>query len=258
MKLAEFKRRLMTNPGDRSDEMRAARTREEHAELVSLSDRFEARLKQALDVPVPHALAERIILDQSLSNPAPSRGHFHALQWGAIAATLALAVAITTFNMAGRETAEGPHVAGASVPSMEQLRQHINWHWEKDGPQVLAAAESSSPEVTRVERVFAEFGLQLSPTLLGQVRASNICPAPNGSGAHVVLHTDQGPVTVYYMPRTRLPTSPAEMTVGPDQQVLMINLERGSMALIGPPGARMPDLADAIVEQLEFANGVTF
>ena len=67
MNLLEFKRRLMTDPGDRSPEMRDARMAgAEFVEAALESDRFETVLRSALNVPVPHGLAEKIILRQSL------------------------------------------------------------------------------------------------------------------------------------------------------------------------------------------------
>ena len=56
MNLLEFKRRLMTDPADRSEEMRAARAAGgEFAAEAEASDRFEAKLHQALNVPAPQA-----------------------------------------------------------------------------------------------------------------------------------------------------------------------------------------------------------
>ncbi|MDT8439332.1 MAG: DUF3379 family protein [Wenzhouxiangellaceae bacterium] len=256
MKLAEFKRRLMTEPGDRSPEMLDARAQGgAFSELAQASDAFEARLKRALNVPVPRGLADRIILEQSLGEPDQESAGGNWLQWGAIAAVLALAVALTTFNLADRASVDP--VAMAQVPSMDEIREHIRWHWQHDGDDVMAVAAGSPTASEKIERVFAEFGVQLGPALMAQVRAGKFCPTPNGRGAHVVMHTDQGPVTVYYMPRTRVPESPARMQVGDGQPVMLVNLERGSMALIGQPDAPMPDLAQQIVNQLSFATNVT-
>ncbi|MDT8407982.1 MAG: DUF3379 family protein [Wenzhouxiangellaceae bacterium] len=248
MNLLEFKRRLMTEPGSQDTQMRELRrSGGEAAAAAAESDHFEAALKRALHVPVPHGLAEQIILRQSLDNERPS-GVFGGRwpQLTAMAAALALAVALTTFNLVERQ------------PASVDVGQHIAWHWQHDGPEALATASgSTAPNPTQVQRVFAEFGLQIEPELLEKVRMTKVCPTPDGAGAHVVLSTDEGPVTVYYMPRTRLPSSPQTITLPDGAESFMVNLERGSMALISESGANTPELAREIAKQLSFAPGVT-
>jgi len=248
MNLLEFKRRLMTDPADRSAEMRAARAAGgEFAAAAEESDRFEARLHQALNVPVPHGLADSITLRQSLEEQSQHK-HSGKSRWpklAAVAAALALAVAVTTFNMFPSQT------------SMGDLKQHIAWHWQHDGPQVLAAsAGRDQADPLQVEQVLSEFGVQVEPELLEQVRMTKFCPTPDGAGAHIVLATESGPVTMYYMPRTRVPASPSTIELQDDMQAVALNLERGSLALIAEPGVDMPKLAREITRQLAFAPGM--
>jgi len=259
MNLLEFKRRLMTAPGERDAAMRAARAKGPEFEAAATeSERFEARLKRALAVPVPHALADRIIFEQSLSAPDDARGRW--MQWSAMAAAVALAVAVVAFNLAPRATAPGD---GASVtvasqmPTMAELQQHIAWHWGHDGPAVLSVAEQAPAAPDRIRHLFAELGLDVEPELLDRVRLGKFCPTPDGAGAHVVLETDAGPVTVYYMPRTRIPESPATIQLDDNMESLLVNLERGSMALVAEAGVDTPELAREIARQLRFAPGTT-
>ncbi|MCA1778964.1 MAG: DUF3379 domain-containing protein [Xanthomonadaceae bacterium] len=244
MNLLEFKRRLMTDPGARSAEMRAERARDdEFAAAADASNRFEIMLHRAVSVPVPHGLAEQIILRQSLEqqNAKPAwRGIL------AIAAALALAVALTTFNLVERN------------PTMPQMAEHIAWHWQHDGPQTLATASGElASDTDQVRRVFSELGVHIEPALLAKVRLTKFCPTPDGAGAHVVLATEQGPITLYYMPRTRIPSSPASIPLADGMQSMVVNLERGSMALVAEAGADMPELAREITHQLSFAPGMT-
>jgi len=243
MNLLEFKRRLMTDPADRSDEMRAARSAGgEFAAAAEASDRFEARLHQALNVPVPGGLADSIILRQSLGEDS---GKPRWPQLAAVAAALALAVAVTTFTMLPGQT------------SMHDLQRHLAWHWQHDGPQVLAvSADRTQPDPGQVQRVLSEFGVQLEPEMLEQVRMAKVCPTPDGAGAHIVLATESGPVTLYYMPRTRVPSSPARVRLGDGMEALALNVERGSLALIAEPGVDAPALAREISRQLAFAPGM--
>ena len=244
MNLLEFKRRLMTDPADRSEDMRAARAAGgEFAAAAEASDRFEAKLHQALNVPAPHGLAESIILRNSLEQDSRSS---RWPQLTALAAALALAVAVTTFTMLPGKT------------SMGDLQQHLSWHWQLDGPQVLAiSAERTQADPNQVQQVFAEFGLQLEPEMIEQVRMAKFCPTPDGAGAHIVLNTESGPVTLYYMPRTRVPSSPTRMRLEDGMEAVALNVERGSLAVIAETGTDTPKLAREISRQLAFAPGMT-
>ena len=244
MNLLEFKRRLMTDPADRSEDMRAARAAGgEFAAAAEASDCFEAKLHQALNVPAPHGLAESIILRNSLEQDSSKR------RWPrltALAAALALAVAVTTFSMFSGKT------------SMGDLQEHLAWHWQHDGSQVLAtAAGRASADPNQVQQVLAELGIQLDPEMLEQVRLTKFCPTPDGAGAHIVLNTESGPVTIYYMPRTRVPSSPTRMRLGDGMEAVALNVERGSLAVIAETGTDTPKLAREISRQLGFAPGMT-
>lgn len=247
MNLLEFKRRLMTNPRDRDAEMQQARlVGQDFAEAALESDRFEAVLQRALKVPVPPALAEDIIMHQSLESESP--GNSSRRLWGplaAVAAVLALAVALSTFMLIPKN-------------SIVELEQHIAWHWQYDGPEVLAASAGRlQADPDHVQKVLAELGVQLEPELLSQVRLTKFCPTPDGAGAHIVLATATGPVTLYYMPRTRLPTSPARMPLEDGMEAIAMNVERGSLALIARSGAATPELVGEISQQFAFAPGMT-
>ena len=131
-------------------------------------------------------------------------------------------------------------------------------HWQYDGPQVLAAAAGRvQADPDHVQRVLSEFGVQLEPELLDQVRLTKFCPTPDGAGAHIVLATASGPVTLYYMPRTRLPSSPASIPLEGGMEAVALNVERGSLAVIADAGTDTPELAREIARQLAFAPGMT-
>lgn len=252
MKLAEFKRRLMTDPGDRSPEMVDARAQGgEFAQATAASDGFEHLLNRALNVPAPHGLADRIILEQSMSTPA---GRFAGWpQWGALAAALALAVALGAFI--GAKPGHAPTVG--ATPSLAELRKNIEWHWSHDGADVLAVAHSHPLAPAEVEGMFAELGAQLTPELLARIRLSKFCPMPNGKGVHAILATDQGPLTVYYMPKTQVQRSPLTLPLDNGFESLIVNLDRGSLALVSEAGRALPEVAGEIARQIEIAPGVT-
>lgn len=243
MNLAEFKRRLMTDPGDRSPEMVRARSAgDEFEQAAAESGRFERALSRAVDVPVPSGLSDRIILRQSIEGEKRS---MRWVQWSAMAAALAIAVAVTVVLM-------------NPATSEADLRRHVAWHWQLDGPQVLAASLADVREdPDHVQEILAEFGVQASPELLEHVRLSKFCPTPDGKGAHLILETPSGPVTVYYMPRTRLAESPMTMEIGGGIRAAAVNVERGSVVLVADRLADGAELAREIGEQLAFAPETT-
>lgn len=250
MNLLEFKRRLMTEPGDRSPEMRDARAAGDEFTRAALeSDRFELLLKKALKVPPPPGLGESIILRQSIESQSLERGRSGRRMWPeltAVAAVLALAVAIATVTMLPGKT------------SMGEVREHVAWHWSHDGVQVLAASVGGlQADPDQVQQVLSQFGVQVEPGLLSQVRLTKVCPTPGGAGAHIVLTTAGGPVTLFYMPQTRLPSSPASIPLDGGMEATALNVERGSVVVIAPSGADTPELALEIARQLSFAPGMT-
>lgn len=245
MNLVEFKRRLMTDPTDRSPEMLEARAAgKEFAEAAAESDRFERMLRQALDVPAPQGLADQVILRQSLDSEAPVRSSWPRLT--AMAAAVALAVAVTVAMI----TTTGDMISRAD------LEQHIVWHWQHDGAQFLEAATGQMQQAD-IEQIFSELGLQAGPELLDKVRFTKFCPTPDGAGAHIVLATDFGPVTIFYMPRTQIPGSLATVEIDDGMMAFARNVERGSIALIADAGIDIDALARDIAGRLSFAPGMT-
>ncbi len=244
MNLLEFKRQLMIAPRERAADMRQARAQGGGFALAAAeSDHFEALLEGAFNVPVPKGLADSIILEQSLSEPP---GWKRWPQLSAVAASMALAVALVTFLMVGDPGSD--HL---------DIRAYLTGHWEHDGPQVMAVADSQPSSMERIEYVFAELGVQISPELMDQIRVSKFCPTPDGAGAHVVLATEQGPVTMYYMPRTHIPGAPTSFPLDGGMESTVVNLERGSLALVAQSGIKTPELVREISRQLSFVPGST-
>ena len=247
MNLLEFKRRLMTEPGDDSAEMRAARAQgEEFAEAAAQSDQFEAALNAALRVKPPEGLAEQIILAQAMQESAsPATSRWRRPGFFAVAAAVTLAVALTSFNLLQQS------------PSHD-LADHLAWHWQHDGATtVQMAGNSPMTDATEVTRVFSALGLEIEPELMASVRLVKFCPTPDGEGAHIVLNSNQGAVTLFYMPRTQVASGQQTIELPDGMQALAVNVERGSLALIAAPGIDKPALAQEIASQMSFPPGVT-
>lgn len=236
MNLLEFKRRLMIEPDSRDPEFLAACERGgEYAAAAAESARFERTLKTALNVSVPSGLAEQIIRHQRMAGNSPRR----IPQLWALAAGVFLAVAVGVF---GLFRLYGPG---------EDLGAHLAWHWEFDGHAVMAMAEEPADPVA-FEQVFSEFGLHVTPELMQRIRISKFCPTPDGRGAHFVLETGEGPVTVLYMPNTRIEGHAERFALAEGIEAWVFNVERGSMALLAEAGRDKAALADELRRNVSF------
>ena len=247
MNLLEFKRRLMTDPYSRDADFVAARNQgQEFSDAAAQSDDFEKRLQAALDVPAPDKLAEDIILAQSMQPARPAA----RLRYLAAAAGLVLAVAAGTLVY----ISDGPihdHVHGNGI------EQHLAWHWELDGPAAIAASKEWTGGEEETGRILSELGVHMGHDLLEKVRLTKFCPTPDGAGAHLVLASDAGPVTLFYMPKTRVENAPRVVTMPGGMEGRVINLERGSMAIVAEAGRDTQALVREIQAQLSFTPGMT-
>jgi hypothetical protein len=243
MNLAEFKRRLMTDPHSRDPAFLAARKKSaEFARLAAESDAFESQLRKALQVPVPDKLAEDILLRQSMSTtPSPRKWPLFL----ATAAALVLSVGVSVFVW-----------LDSDAPASHDLAEYLAWHWELDGPAAMSASHGPASEAEHIRRIFGDLGVHVEHDLMDSIRLAKFCPTPDGAGAHVVLETADGPVTMFYMPRSQAREAPRQVEL-PDGMVgWLVNLERGSMALIAEADRDTRELADEIQRKLSFTPGM--
>ncbi|NKI33560.1 DUF3379 domain-containing protein [Wenzhouxiangella sp. XN79A] len=243
MNLDELQRRLMTDPAREREAAAAARASGgEAARAVEESDAFERLLGEAMNVAPPDDLQHQLRQVPFRAGRRERRGP-GAAGWLAMAASLTLAVAVTLFLL-----------RDAAPPADGGLAAHLAWHWDHDGPTVLAAARTGPTPPARVQELLADFGVALAPELLADVRLSKICPTPDGAGAHLVLSAPDGPVTLYYMPHTVVPASGESYPLADDMRAWVFNVERGSVALVGDQGSDLPALGQRIAAQLVFQD----
>ena len=243
MNIDDLQRRLMTDPAHQREAAETARAEGgEAARLVEESDAFERLLGEAMHLEPPEDLQQQIGRTPFRAGRADRRTPGPA-GWLAMAASLALALAVSLFLL--RDAA--PPVDGG-------MAEHLAWHWDHDGPTVLAAARSVPTPPGRVQALLDGFGVQLAPDLLADVRLSKICPTPDGAGAHLVLSTPDGPVTLYYMPRTTVPGSGDAYPLADGMRAWVFNVERGSVALVAERDRDLPALGQRIAAQLVFAD----
>jgi hypothetical protein len=191
MNCFEFRRVLLVNPRERTAEQEAHLAQcAACARLAVDAGGFETRLEQAVLVPVPDGLADRILLRHKMQ-PGP---RYRLL---ALAATLVLGVGVATqlyrTNDAAHEPARLAVALGAEHPAVAAISFVIDHE-----PRLLSEGRTGDPQVMMAS--LKRLGLNL-PAGGVAVRYLGKCPLPGGGmGDHVVLTTSYGQVTLILAP----------------------------------------------------------
>lgn len=217
MNFIEFKKRLGAEPRSRDEDLEAARrSGPEFEQAAADAEALEDRLEAALRVPAPGDLLARI---REIPDHPAATARSGGPRWVAWAMAASVLVAVGAASLYWKQ-----------AQRYETVQDYVAAHFEEDGEMVLSRAVGFSSE-ERVHEMMARIGHTMDPALVESIRYIKICPTPDGRGAHMVVHTDTGPVTVIYMPGT---------TVRDGQQVVfdgmhaeLVALDHGSAAIIG-------------------------
>jgi hypothetical protein len=234
MDFSEFLRRVGAEPRSKATDLLEARAGNPAFERAATdAEAFEQRLEAALGVPADGEALLREALQQAGREPG-SRPRW---PWLAMAASILVVVGVLSIGIS-RQSAVAP---GGSV------EHYVREHFSHDGQQVLAMA---SPDFNpaQLEQVLAQLSVRSSAALASQVRYVKFCPTPDGKGAHMVVQSDSGLVTVIVMPQTQVKNS---MLVAFDGvEATVFPLEAGSAAIIGSPGQQHAALKTLLQESI--------
>jgi len=85
--------------------------------------------------------------------------------------------------------------------------------------------------------------------LAGRIKFIKFCPTPDGRGAHMIVSTDQGPMTIIFMPNTQV--SDGKMVTFDQMHAFLVDLKQGSAAIIGTQSQAVESLEAVVRESLK-------
>jgi hypothetical protein len=189
--------------------------------FVERQRELEAELFEALNVPAPDGLADRVLVAHGI------RRRRAPWAW-ALAATVLLAA---TVAILGRPAFSGRALASEAIA-------HV-----RDEPQSFALVETHVPELLSRELAVQGVGLAVK---LGQVTYATLCPTSAGDAHHIVVSTAEGPVTLLLMPGDETHRRRTVVESGGMVAVAMPTA-RGSIAIIAPTRAQALAVESALV-----------
>ncbi len=218
MNFSDFKKLLGADPYSLEAQTKSARdSNPEFAAAALQAEEFERKLEGATNIQPPEQLLADILAltEQQTHQPQASKGRN----------TWLMASAATIFMAVG---------AGSVLLWQQQqyssIEDYVQKHVAYDGESVLRDAIGSlGVSQQQVSRAMSKYAT-LNPELLATIQYIKTCPTPNGKGVHFVISTNDGPITVIYMPETSgEDVQPFSVN---SQRAHIIPLDRGSIAII--------------------------
>ena len=220
MNFSEFIQQLGADPGSQDPEFRRAReSGPDFAEAAARADRLERQLRQALEVKQPEHLLRDL---NSIPDEAPvirSIWRHYAVAAGVL---LVVALAGITWRMNFLEPSVGNYLAK---------------HYAFDGAELLTRGEGQA--AGNVAEVLDVLSMGLEPDFAATVSFIKFCQTPLGIGAHLIVNTPTGAITVLYMPGLNI--RDGELLEFDGLQAQLVSVTGGAVAVIGTPNQQVGD-----------------
>ena len=218
------------DPWNRDPEtLRARNSSPEFEAAAAEAEAFEEKLQSALLIQSPADLLKDIkVIGQ---HPAQKRN------WMPLALAASLIIAIGAAGLTWKQSNQ-----------WDSVEEYLANHYSHDGPALITNATEfvAEQDINRImARLDAEAGQQLSDS----IKFIKFCPTPDGRGAHMVVNTDQGPMTIIFMPKTQV--TDGEIVRFEQMHALLVNLEHGSAAIIGNQSQSVDKLKVVIKDSLK-------
>jgi hypothetical protein len=215
MDFTEYLRLLGADPRSRDPEfLRARQSGPEFQQAAEAAEAFEAKLERAAGLPVPEGLLDDIMVisRENIASAAP------APRWRSMALAAGILIAVgaagITWNM---------------NRGWDSVDEYLVAHYRHDGDKLVEkAGEGPAGDI---QAIFSKFDVAATPALARIISVIKYCPTPDGKGVHMVLNTEEGLVTLIYMPETDVID---QQTLEFDSmKAMLVGLEKGSAVIIG-------------------------
>lgn len=231
----EFRRRIFADPNttDR-DVTDAARQDDDKAQLKSSLQNLDAKLSQAVKVPVPDDLAYKLIWQQAT---AEFNHHKKRSRWFiAMAASIAFIIGITGTVLYQYEPVD---MGGEALAHMRYAEMEVPHHAMDVGLQ-------------QVNAKLAGFGGSFSSPI-GDVAVANYCHLNTTLTLHLIMNTDQGKVSVFVVPhkdRMAMPDSFSDEKYYGESWSMM----KADIMVVGSKNADLKPVMEKVKQSITFST----
>jgi hypothetical protein len=230
MNFSEFKKLIGADPGNRDPEtLRARQSAPEFEAAAREAEAFEKKLQGAVRFQPPADLLQQI--------EAIGRTPVRKRKWLTLAMAASLLVAISAGGLYYRHN----HY-------WDSVESYVAQHYGHDGTRVIGRASVKMSDGD-IEKVLAKLDATADTPLSRDIMYVKFCPTPDGRGAHMVVSTSQGLMTVIYMPEIQV--KEGEVVKFGQMHATLVNLEKGSAAIIGNQSQNVDDLVVMVRDALK-------
>ena len=235
MNFSEFKRLIGADPWNRDPETLRARNSAPEFEAAAVeAEAFEEKLQSALHIQPPADLLEGIKgISREVENIQPAKQR----RWMPLALAASLLIAVGAVGMVWKQSRQ-----------WDNVEAYLADHYSIDGDALVAQATDIVSEQD-IARIMASLNASADQQLSGRIEFIKFCPTPEGRGAHMVVSTDQGPMTIIFMPKTQV--TDGEMIKFDQMHAFLVSLEHGSAAIIGKQSQAVESMEAVIRESLK-------
>ena len=235
MNFSEFKKLIGADPWNRDTEtLRARNSAPEFEAAAAEAEVFEEKLQSALHIQPPADLLEGI---KSISREIESIQPARKRNWMPLALAASLLIAVGAVGMVWKQSRQ-----------WDNVEAYLADHYSHDGDTLVTQATDIVSEQA-VVKIMASLNASADQQLAGRIKFIKFCPTPEGRGAHMVVSTDQGPMTIIFMPKTQV--TDGELVRFEQMHAFLVNLEHGSAAIIGKQSQAVESMEAVIRESLK-------
>jgi len=230
MNFSEFKKLIGADPRNRDPEtLRARNSAPEFEAAAAQAEEFEEKLQTALLVQPPAGFVDEI--KSIAQQPARQR------KWIPLALAASLLITVGAVGLVWKQSHQ-----------WDNIEDYLADHYSHDGYAFVAQAKDIVAEQD-INKIMTSLNASADQQLSGNIMFIKLCPTPDGRGAHFVVRTDQGLMTIIFMPNT--PVTDGEMVEFDQMHAYLVSLEHGSVAIIGNQSQAVENLEIMIRNSLK-------